>query len=432
MLQILERVTRHRLPPGRVGVPARLRGHERGLPAAGGQRARAAARTRDGLRAGRRRRARLGAASARAARTPRGVRRLAAAACCSTACACGREAARRRTSRAAEDSLGALRRGPRGERARAGFPAPEAGAGGARRRGGIRCASCAATRAKPPRCASAVEQAAKLLGRDPGARAGRARPGRARAHRTRDLRGRSRFREGGAACRQSVPTRRARRASGGIPQRAGRRRGSARARARACARGCVGGASPPCARCSDAAALASSGLPADASRAAGSARAVARESSPSGLAPDSDAVSAPLLTALADALDAEIARWEERAARRRRRPRRAARVPRRARVALGVRRAPSERAPEPPPTLRRRGPGEARARRAGRRRPASSASPCRADPSRRAELGCGRCSGSAAPRGSHPHDRPDQALREPQALQHRDAAATSRSRASPS
>ena len=32
-----------------------------------------------------------------------------------------------------------------------------------------------------------------------------------------------------------------------------------------------------------------------------------------GLAPDSDALSAPLLEALADALDAEIARWEARA-----------------------------------------------------------------------------------------------------------------------
>jgi hypothetical protein len=62
----------------------------------------------------------------------------------------------------------------------------------------------------------------------------------------------------------------------------------------------------------DAAALASSGLPSDASRLL-APLAQLLESVAQGLAPDSDAVSAPLLTALADALDAEIARWEARA-----------------------------------------------------------------------------------------------------------------------
>jgi hypothetical protein len=62
----------------------------------------------------------------------------------------------------------------------------------------------------------------------------------------------------------------------------------------------------------DAAALASSGLPSDASRLL-APLAQLLESVAQGLAPDSDAVSAPLLSALADALDAEIARWEARA-----------------------------------------------------------------------------------------------------------------------
>lgn len=62
----------------------------------------------------------------------------------------------------------------------------------------------------------------------------------------------------------------------------------------------------------EALALATSGLPSDASRLlAPLARLL--ESLAQGLAPDSDAVSAPLLTALAEALDAEIARWEARA-----------------------------------------------------------------------------------------------------------------------
>jgi hypothetical protein len=62
----------------------------------------------------------------------------------------------------------------------------------------------------------------------------------------------------------------------------------------------------------DAAALAASGLPSDASRLlAPLARLL--ESLAQGLAPDADAVSAPLLEALAEALDAEIARWEARA-----------------------------------------------------------------------------------------------------------------------
>jgi len=62
----------------------------------------------------------------------------------------------------------------------------------------------------------------------------------------------------------------------------------------------------------DAAALASSGLPSDASRLLAPLAQVL-ESVAQGLAPDSDAMSAPLLSALADALDAEIARWEARA-----------------------------------------------------------------------------------------------------------------------
>jgi len=62
----------------------------------------------------------------------------------------------------------------------------------------------------------------------------------------------------------------------------------------------------------DAAALATSGLPSDASRLL-APLAQLLESLALGLAPDSDAVSAPLLTALAEALDAEIARWEARA-----------------------------------------------------------------------------------------------------------------------
>jgi hypothetical protein len=62
----------------------------------------------------------------------------------------------------------------------------------------------------------------------------------------------------------------------------------------------------------EALALATSGLPSDASRLlAPLARLL--ESLAQGLAPDADAVSAPLLAAFADALDAEIARWEARA-----------------------------------------------------------------------------------------------------------------------
>jgi hypothetical protein len=62
----------------------------------------------------------------------------------------------------------------------------------------------------------------------------------------------------------------------------------------------------------DAAALATSGLPSDAN---GLLAPLARllEGLSEGLAPASDAMSAPLLTALAEALDAEIARWELRA-----------------------------------------------------------------------------------------------------------------------
>jgi hypothetical protein len=62
----------------------------------------------------------------------------------------------------------------------------------------------------------------------------------------------------------------------------------------------------------DAAALATSGSPSEANRVLAPLARVL-ESVEAGLAPDSDAVSAPLLTALADALDAEIARWEARA-----------------------------------------------------------------------------------------------------------------------
>ena len=61
----------------------------------------------------------------------------------------------------------------------------------------------------------------------------------------------------------------------------------------------------------DAAALATSGLPSDASRLL-APLAQLLESLAQGLAPDADAMSAPLLAALADALDAEIARWEAR------------------------------------------------------------------------------------------------------------------------
>ena len=62
----------------------------------------------------------------------------------------------------------------------------------------------------------------------------------------------------------------------------------------------------------DAAALASSGLPSDGSRLL-APLAQLLESVARGLAPDADAMPAPLLAALADALDAEIARWEARA-----------------------------------------------------------------------------------------------------------------------
>jgi hypothetical protein len=62
----------------------------------------------------------------------------------------------------------------------------------------------------------------------------------------------------------------------------------------------------------DAAALAASGLPADASELlAPLARGL--EGLSAALAPDAGAVSAPLLDAFAEALDAEIARWEQRA-----------------------------------------------------------------------------------------------------------------------
>ena len=62
----------------------------------------------------------------------------------------------------------------------------------------------------------------------------------------------------------------------------------------------------------DAAALATSGLPSDASAwLAPIARAL--EAVANGLAPDADVASAPLLGAFAEALDAEIARWELRA-----------------------------------------------------------------------------------------------------------------------
>jgi hypothetical protein len=62
----------------------------------------------------------------------------------------------------------------------------------------------------------------------------------------------------------------------------------------------------------DAAALAGSGLPADTSRLL-APLAQLLESLAQALAPDSEAASAPLLSALAEALDAEIARWEARA-----------------------------------------------------------------------------------------------------------------------
>ncbi|MFI5215451.1 MAG: hypothetical protein ACHQ3O_02830 [Candidatus Limnocylindria bacterium] len=62
----------------------------------------------------------------------------------------------------------------------------------------------------------------------------------------------------------------------------------------------------------DAAALATSGLPSDASRLL-APLAQLLEKLAQGFAPDSDAMSSPLLEALAEALDAEIARWETRA-----------------------------------------------------------------------------------------------------------------------
>jgi hypothetical protein len=62
----------------------------------------------------------------------------------------------------------------------------------------------------------------------------------------------------------------------------------------------------------DAAALAGSGLPAESSRLL-APLAQLLEGLAQGLAPDAEAASAPLLSALAEALDAEIARWEARA-----------------------------------------------------------------------------------------------------------------------
>ena len=116
---------RHRLPAGRVGVPARLRGHERGLSAAGGQRARAAARTRDGLRDGRRRRPRLGATSAGTARAADRLRRLAQRRAAQPRAPV---AGRRLASRPSRCRGLARRRWPRRSRrtSAAGFPAPEA------------------------------------------------------------------------------------------------------------------------------------------------------------------------------------------------------------------------------------------------------------------------------------------------------------------
>jgi hypothetical protein len=62
----------------------------------------------------------------------------------------------------------------------------------------------------------------------------------------------------------------------------------------------------------DAAALAASGLPSDASRLL-APLAQLLDGLAQALAPDAETVSAPLLAALAEALDAEIARWEARA-----------------------------------------------------------------------------------------------------------------------
>jgi hypothetical protein len=61
----------------------------------------------------------------------------------------------------------------------------------------------------------------------------------------------------------------------------------------------------------DAAALASFGAPSETSRLLAPLAQLLEQASLA-LAPDADAVSAPLLSALADALDAEIARWEAR------------------------------------------------------------------------------------------------------------------------
>lgn len=102
------------------------------------------------------------------------------------------------------------------------------------------------------------------------------------------------------------------------PERPGAPRGGpadvaeALARARQHARGAASEAVSTVHALLDAAALATSGLPSDASRLLAPLAQVL-EGLARALAPDSDAVSAPLLTALADALDAEIARWEARA-----------------------------------------------------------------------------------------------------------------------
>jgi len=84
------------------------------------------------------------------------------------------------------------------------------------------------------------------------------------------------------------------------------------ARARQHARGAASEALAAVHALLDAAALATSGLPSEAN---GWLAPLARllESLSAGLAPDADVMSAPLLTALAEALDAEIARWETRA-----------------------------------------------------------------------------------------------------------------------
>ncbi len=88
--------------------------------------------------------------------------------------------------------------------------------------------------------------------------------------------------------------------------------GEALARARQHARNAASEAVAAIHALLDAAALATSGLPSEAN---GVLAPLARllESVSEGLAPESAVVSAPLLTALADALDAEIARWEARA-----------------------------------------------------------------------------------------------------------------------